>query len=73
MFIIMDVSGLWPIRDSPFSLPKNVAKTVDLTEPERYQVCRNLAVTQLLLTLYILTTAHAQIITRIFSASPVWV
>lgn len=72
MFIIMTVSGLWAIRDSPFNQPKNVAKTVDL-EPQRYQVLRNLAATQLLLTIYTLTTAHAQIITRISSASPVWV
>jgi phosphatidylinositol glycan class V len=73
MFIIMTVSGLWAIGDSPFSQPKNVAKTVDLTKPQRYQVFRNLAATQLLLTVYTLTTAHAQIITRISSASPVWV
>jgi phosphatidylinositol glycan class V len=73
MFIIMTVSGLWAIRDSPFNQPKNAAKTVDLTEPHRYQVLRNLAATQLLLAVYTLTTAHAQIITRISSASPVWV
>jgi GPI mannosyltransferase 2 len=73
MFTIMTVSGLWAIRNSPFSQPKNVAKTVNLTEAHRYQVLRNLAATQLLLTVYTLTTAHAQIITRISSASPVWV
>jgi phosphatidylinositol glycan class V len=73
MFIIMTVSGLWALRDSPFHQPKDVAKTVNPTEPQRYQVLRNLAATQLLFTVYTLTTAHAQIITRISSASPVWV
>jgi GPI mannosyltransferase 2 len=73
MFIIMTVSGLWAIQDSPLSQRKNVAKTSDLTQLQRYQVLRNLAVTQLLLTVYILTTAHAQIINRVSSASPVWV
>ncbi len=73
MFTIMTVSGLWAIRDSPFSQPKSATKSVDLTEPQRYQVLRNLAATQLILAMYVLTTAHAQIVIRISSASPVWV
>lgn len=38
----------------------------------RRQMVRNLAVSQLLLTLITFTTAHVQIITRISSAYPVW-
>jgi phosphatidylinositol glycan class V len=73
MFMIMTVSGLWAFGDGPFSQPKVFAKTINLTKPQRYQVLHNLAATQLLFTVYTLTTAHAQIVTRISSASPVWV
>ena len=73
MFMIMGRSALWAIRDNPLHQPKETANNHNLTESQRYQVLRNLAATQFLLALYTLTTAHAQIITRISSASPVWV
>ena len=83
MFIIMHLSALWAMRDFDHhqhylsnQKPKDIAKTNTIPPtdaPERYQVLRNLAATQLILAIYTLTTAHAQIITRISSASPVWV
>lgn len=72
MFTIMAASGLWALRDSPLSRENDVSKVIDQAESQRYQVLCNLAATQLLFTVYTLTTAHAQIITRISSASPVW-
>ncbi|KAM7208126.1 GPI mannosyltransferase 2 [Naviculisporaceae sp. PSN 640] len=73
MFTIMTISGLWALRGGPIgSKTDTVAKGKKVPEPRGYQVLRNLAVVQLLLALYTLTTAHAQIINRISSSSPVW-
>lgn len=73
MFTIMAISGVWALRGSP---PGNEANTrvkdKSAPEPQGYQVLRSLAVVQLLLAVYTLTTAHAQIINRISSSSPVW-
>lgn len=41
--------------------------------PQTQQVLRNLAVSQLALSVLTLTTAHVQIITRISSAFPLWI
>lgn len=75
MFAIMTLSGFWALRGSPLEEDETTtggAKGKETTEAKGSQVLRNLAVVQLLLAVYTLTTAHAQIINRISSSSPVW-
>ncbi|KAM7203880.1 GPI mannosyltransferase 2 [Rhypophila sp. PSN 637] len=73
IFIIMGISGLWALGGGPFGSDTKAVKSQSLPDERGRQVLRNLAVIQLLLAVYTLTTAHAQIINRISSASPVWI
>ena len=66
MFGMLAKSGLWAFAFTPPSEKTTGGK------PGISPVLHNMAVTQLLLTLYTLTTAHVQIISRISSAYPVW-
>ena len=76
MTVIMILSGIWALKQTPSGIPKSnkgqKLMKYDTSEPERLQVLRNLAFSQLVLTMLTLTTAHVQIITRISSAYPVW-
>lgn len=75
----MVISGLWALKDEP-NKKAGSSKTQDKGEKlslgeagsEEFSILRNLAISQLLLTLLTLTTAHVQIITRLSSAYPVW-
>jgi hypothetical protein len=67
MVAVMVVSGVWGLSCSGNEKAAS-SKGVDV----RVQIVRNLAVSQLLLTLITCTTAHVQIITRLSSAYPVW-
>jgi phosphatidylinositol glycan class V len=66
MFVDMFKSGLWA-----FSLSQS--SEGEGTDSRMAPVIRNMAVSQLILTLLTLTTAHVQIISRISSSFPVWV
>jgi len=76
MTVIMILSGIWALKQTPSKIPKfnrdQKMMIYDSSGPERLQVLRNMAVSQLALTMLTLTTAHVQIITRISSAYPVW-
>ena len=79
MIYIMVISGLWALNYKPnekIGSSKTQEKSEKLSPddagPEEFPILRNLAMSQLLLTLLTLTTAHVQIITRISSAYPVW-
>jgi phosphatidylinositol glycan class V len=72
----MTVSGLWALNYKTkeghrSSKMQSEGQKSREAEPEGFPILRNLAVSQLLLTMITLTTAHVQIITRISSASPV--
>ena len=71
----MILSGLWALKyktnEAVRSSKLQHARKERAAEPERFPSVRNLAVSQLLLTLLTVTTAHVQIITRISSAYPV--
>ena len=75
MIFIMVMSGLWALKyevgetSRPLKLQNEGKDLKDASE--KFRILRNLAVSQLLLTLLTLTTAHVQIITRISSAYPV--
>ncbi|KAG4027814.1 hypothetical protein MFRU_027g01020 [Monilinia fructicola] len=78
MIIILGVSSNWGIRDS-HSQPISVASKKKTNLPvngiqhtDKVQIVRNLALSQLLLTLYTVTCGHVQIITRISSSYPVY-
>lgn len=75
MLLIMTISGVWALSYesaiTPGSLRAKKAPSAG-PEAEAFPVLRNLAVTQILLTLLTFTTAHVQIITRISSAYPIW-
>ena len=77
MLAILVVSSVWALsyKSAPASkLSKSKDSSASQgTEAENVYVLRNLAVSQLLLTLLTFTTAHVQIITRIASSCPVWV
>lgn len=77
MISLMTVSGLWALsyktnEDLRLSKLQEESRKLGAEQPEPFPILRNLAVSQLLLTLLTLTTAHVQIITRISSAYPVW-
>ncbi|RDL39606.1 GPI mannosyltransferase 2 [Venustampulla echinocandica] len=64
MSVVMILSGLWGIKRHGSDKLTSISGVPN--------VLRNMAVSQLLLTVITLTTAHVQIITRISSAYPVW-
>jgi phosphatidylinositol glycan class V len=70
MIAVMIVSGVWGLSFGGNEKPASSKRTVRVEV--RVQILRNLAVSQLLLTLITFTTAHVQIITRLSSAYPVW-
>lgn len=72
MLTIMAISGMWALSypAHPLSREKQPPSTPIAADTF---ILRNLAISQLVLALLTLTTAHVQIITRISSASPVWV
>jgi phosphatidylinositol glycan class V len=75
MLVLLVVSAAWALTAQP---PKHTkaqedSSTAQRLESDHFVILRNLAVSQLLLTLLTLTTAHVQIITRLSSAFPVWV
>lgn len=63
MFAVLTASSWWVLT---------LGNPSSSLEPRSRQILRNLAVSQLFLALFTLTTAHVQIITRISSAHPVW-
>jgi phosphatidylinositol glycan class V len=75
MISVMLVSGWWALgyktQEVLRSSKLQDEKLPESAESEGLLILRNLAVSQLLLTLLTLTTAHVQIITRISSAYPV--
>ena len=75
MLAIMTISGLWALRYSP-EMEHNSITQKDVNDElcpiKSFPILRNLAISQLMLTLLTLTTAHVQIISRISSAYPVW-
>jgi phosphatidylinositol glycan class V len=78
MLFIMAVSGVWAIlyAATPASVDakiKNPSALKNSISTSNVSIIRNLAVSQVLLALLTLITAHVQIITRISSACPVWV
>lgn len=77
MLVIMVVSGTWALGFKTPTLNYSQTKKKSSSDQEigasNVSILRNLAVSQLLLTLLTFTTAHVQIITRISSAYPVWV
>ncbi|KAB8299862.1 hypothetical protein EYC80_000108 [Monilinia laxa] len=78
MIIILGVSSNWGVRDShPQPISVASKKEIDLPvngiqHTDKVQIVRNLALSQLLLTLYTVTSGHVQIITRISSSYPVY-
>lgn len=78
MMSIMMISGIWALKGDSRkeSQASNGSKGGPQSKSKAFSrgssVLRNLAVSQLLLAVVTLTTAHVQIITRISSASPVW-
>lgn len=74
MTFLMILSGLWALNyktNEKLGSSKLRHERRKRAEPQRFPIVRSLAVSQLLLTLLTLTTAHVQIITRISSAYPV--
>ena len=71
----MVISGLWALNHRTEGLQSSKmqieAQKSSEAQPEGFPILRNLAVSQLLLTMLTLTTAHVQIITRISSAYPI--
>jgi len=76
MIAILIESGVWALRRGTNRRKEDPVQQSDAageaSERETFSIVRNMAVSQLLLTLLTLTTAHVQIITRISSAYPVW-
>lgn len=72
---IMLASARWAAKHSMVVSAINASEEEAgaITWWDRQQVIRNLAISQVVLTVLTLTTAHVQIITRISSAYPVWV
>lgn len=75
MLVILVVSGWWALTAYPPKPTKaqKHSSAMQIVDANNFVVLRNLAVSQLLLTLLTFTTAHVQIITRLSSACPVWV
>ena len=77
MINLMTDSGIWALTYETGNGLRSTqlqdeANKDESGKPEGFPILRNLAISQLLLTLFTLTTAHVQIITRISSAYPVW-
>jgi phosphatidylinositol glycan class V len=77
MFCILLASGLWAWNYTPrstYDTEKSSKQTNSgpTSKPGPNNLLRSLGISQLLLTILTLSTAHAQIITRISSAYPVW-
>ncbi|KAK6581506.1 hypothetical protein PZA11_006197 [Diplocarpon coronariae] len=74
MLALLTVSGLWGLSSEAGRQqePAPSARKESRGDHATRQVLRNLAFSQLILVILTLTTAHVQIITRISSASPVW-
>lgn len=72
MLVLMVVSAAWALTAQLPKHPKTQEHSQRL-EVDNFDILRNLAVSQLILTLLTLTTAHVQIINRLSSAFPVWV
>jgi phosphatidylinositol glycan class V len=66
MFVVMILSALWALNIQVSTSFKGNPSS------ETHPVVTNMAVSQIILVLLTLTTAHVQIITRISSAYPVW-
>jgi phosphatidylinositol glycan class V len=66
MFVVLINSSIWAFTSTQSLVVKE-------TNSRRSPVLRNMAISQLLLALLTLTTAHVQIISRISSSFPVWV
>ena len=76
MLAIMTISGIWGLTYNPDmgSVPVTEEKVTNELHPTTtFPIIRNLAISQLMLTLVTFTTAHVQIISRISSAYPVWI
>lgn len=71
MFILV-VSSLWALQLQPADEAKVKGKLGSGAISPNYQVLRNLALSQLVLSVLTSTTAHIQIITRVASAYPLW-
>jgi len=75
MFAILITSGLWGLNITPGQLvqtPRKADAVQKTAGSPALQVIRNLAISQLILVISTLTTAHVQIITRMSSAYPIW-
>jgi phosphatidylinositol glycan class V len=75
----MIVSGFWALKYKSDEARGSLQQQEESRKPgveqaghEAFPLVRNLAVSQLVLALLTLTTAHVQIITRMSSAYPVW-
>lgn len=77
MFAVMILSGLWGLNSGPAEMLSQEQDGVKQSPVENRvptkALVRNMAVSQLLLTLLTLTGAHVQIISRISSSYPVWI
>ena len=73
---VMVASGIWGLqhqRVETHNLSKgNTGEKHSIQNEADFPILRNLAVSQLLLTLPTFTTTHLQIISRLSSAYPVW-
>ena len=75
MISVMVASGIWGLQHQSVEthLSKgNKSEKHSIQNVADFPILRNLAVSQLLLTLPTFTTAHLQIISRLSSAYPVW-
>jgi phosphatidylinositol glycan class V len=75
MFALMSISGVWALRyrlDKEHDPVKHRDTINALPPTTTFPILRNLGISQLMLALATLTTAHVQIISRISSAYPVW-
>ncbi|TVY46281.1 GPI mannosyltransferase [Lachnellula occidentalis] len=72
MLVMMSMSGVWGLGSNRQVQVQHATNKQPKRAEEGFPILRNLAISQLLLTLVTFTTAHVQIITRISSAFPVW-
>ncbi|TVY85509.1 GPI mannosyltransferase [Lachnellula suecica] len=72
MLAVLTISGIWGLRFDSRGKQGSGKQTPAQEVEVAFPMLRNLAMSQLMLTLLTFTTAHVQIITRISSASPIW-
>lgn len=77
MITILGLSGDWGVRESQVqklsATRKEIHPPIDgIRNTDRLQIIRNLAISQLILMAYTVTSGHVQIITRISSSCPVY-